>query len=1675
MGADGALASLRGPEADGREAGSRSAPEIDPGESAGTRKWRQRAERGADGGGHALSETASGEGRRPDPGPAADAGPEREPGAGATPTDRPGPEANAADPGAAAPNPSAYASTAATAAAGSQAFLAGGGSMGARIRAHDWTATPLGPPVGWPPALRTAVGLMLQARQPMLIVWGAEHILLYNDAAAGLVDHRHPAALGRPLHRLSPQLWESGLRPQAARIRAGQAIHVAEMALTVERDGVSEKACWAVSATPLLDQDGAVAGALITGSDVTETALLKRHLQALAELGASLRGLDDPDAILRAATHRLGAELGADRAAFVEVDPSTRRRTVGAVWRAETSVGADDGPDPATLDEPLLGELRAGREVAIPVAGGDASPGPAAVTAAGPDGGLDAVLAVPVLRQDRLAAILVVRHRGRRRWGPHDVELAREVAGRAHAAAQRARTEARLRAGEARHGFLLTLTDALRPIANPLEIQAAATRVLGERLGASRVAYFEMCGGDYCVERDYTNGVPSVAGRHPTAAFGRTLLETYEAGRTAVGVDVTDDPALTAGMRAAFEGIQIGAYIGVPLIKHGRFIAGLAVHMDRPRAWTPLEIALAEETAERTWAAVERARAEAALRESEARLAADLAGMRRLHDLHARLASEADLDAALGHILAAATDVTGTDRGTVQLVATDGLRLDLEAHRGFGAGTPFTEHFRHQGSLFGCDIVRRQRRLVIEDIENFPDLAGTRDREVSLADGIRAAQSTPMVSRTGEIVGVLSTQHAEPCRPDENALRLIDLLAWTAADFVERHRAFAALRDSEERLSTILAHAPLGIGLFDREGRWLFKNPALNWLTGPRIPSHDLDGRGRWQAVDDTGAPVPPKDWPGARALRGEAASEGVMFRTEVAGRDRWFRVTAVPVLDEGAPGADGASGREVRQAIAILEDVTERELAEERQRRLTRSLALERGRLAAVLRHLPVGVWIVDPDGRLIERNAEAARIGSGAEPPAPLSEPHALDGAWNAPRGGRLPSGEHPVAQALATGEPIGPMELGIRRLDGSDGTVLASAAPVRDEEGRLLGAVGINLDITERARLEAALRRSEERLRLALDAAGMGTFIWHPKADRPEPDERMLALFGQDQAAQVTLANALDRLIHPEDRARYAAAVERTLDPAGPGILREDIRINRPDGTRRWLSVTGQVHFVGGVADRLIGAVTDVTRRREVEAALRESRERLRLAQEVAGVGTFEWMIQTNVNRWSPEIERLYGLPVGGFAGSYQAWAALVHPDDLAEAERRVRIALETGRFEAEWRVVRPDGTIVPLLARGIVERDSQGRPLRMIGANVDITARVRAEEHQRLLMAELDHRVKNVLAAVQSVARQSLRDADPEAAERFTGRLGAFARSHALLAEGRWRGASLRRLIEGALSPYREEDGAGRVTVEGPEVEVGAKAAQTLSLAAHELVTNAAKHGALAAPGGRVAVGWELGGDGEERRLVLTWQETGGPPIAAPPVRRGFGTRLIRATVTYDLAGTVELDFRPDGLVATLALPSTALSPGTSPDGAADEPAPGEALAAEAGDDVSCLAGRRILLVEDQHLIAEQLAEAMRAAACHVVGPAPTLAQARALAEAEPLDAAVLDVNLDGEMIWPVAEALAARGVPLLLASGYADPVSPPAALRAAPRMAKPVAPEDALAALAALLRRRVLQP
>jgi len=268
---------------------------------------------------------------------------------------------------------------------------------------------------------------------------------------------------------------------------------------------------------------------------------------------------------------------------------------------------------------------------------------------------------------------------------------------------------------------------------------------------------------------------------------------------------------------------------------------------------------------------------------------------------------------------------------------------------------------------------------------------------------------------------------------------------------------------------------------------------------------------------------------------------------------------------------------------------------------------------------------------------------------------------------------------------------------------------------------------------------------------------------------------------------------------------------------------------------------------------------------------------------------------------------------------------YPDD-ADPDReafRKQVAGELEFYSVEKRFVRRDNRVIWLSVYSSPVRDAEDRLQYIVRVVQDITERKAAEQRQKLLMDELNHRVKNTLATVQSLAAQTARGAHTPAAfrERFEGRLIALSKAHDQLTMHHWENADLRDLLAGSLAPYA---GAGRVVLRGEDLVLRPRAVLTLAMAVHELTTNAAKYGALSIPAGSIEIQWQpVRTDDNQQILRIEWLEKGGPPVVEPE-HRGFGSKLIEGSISAELSGEAKLSFAPEGLRCELAIPMESIA-------------------------------------------------------------------------------------------------------------------------------------------------------
>jgi two-component sensor histidine kinase/DNA-binding response OmpR family regulator len=405
--------------------------------------------------------------------------------------------------------------------------------------------------------------------------------------------------------------------------------------------------------------------------------------------------------------------------------------------------------------------------------------------------------------------------------------------------------------------------------------------------------------------------------------------------------------------------------------------------------------------------------------------------------------------------------------------------------------------------------------------------------------------------------------------------------------------------------------------------------------------------------------------------------------------------------------------------------------------------------------------------------------------------------------------------------------------------------------------------------------------------------------------------------------------------------------------------------------------------------------------------------------------------------------------------------IHPDDQPQVLAAINEAIRTrSPFEFEHPIIRVDGTLGWTHSRAVPVFGEDGEILEWFGAARDISERKRHEETQQLLVSELSHRVKNMLAVVQAIAQQTLRQArDPaEFATSFGGRIQSLSRMHGLLSQSGWQDADLQEIVRDQLAAHE----TARVAVSGPPVRLGPQVVLHVALMLHELGTNSVKYGALSKAEGAVNVSWAVC----DSRLLLEWRERGGPPVKSP-LTRGFGTRLIEQTAKSE-GGRSHMIVEADGLRWEIMLPLNAdgagalrkrnnptkqapLGPRSTPHVGPSEP----------------LRGKRFLIVEDEPLIALEIVAGLESAGADVEGPIGSVEDALRAIEDASFDGVLLDANLWGKSAGDIAAALTRRNIPFVFVTGYGRQALPES-FGQSPMLTKPFTQEQLLHTAARLV-------
>lgn len=688
----------------------------------------------------------------------------------------------------------------------------------------------------------------------------------------------------------------------------------------------------------------------------------------------------------------------------------------------------------------------------------------------------------------------------------------------------------------------------------------------------------------------------------------------------------------------------------------------------------------------------------------------------------------------------------------------------------------------------------------------------------------------------------------------------------------------------------------VAVFVLDKHKRCRFINAVAEFLTG--VPVGQAVGRPFGELVW-RGTPFTFEQSHLARALGSDHPEEGEATLTDNTGQKRPFAFRVMP-LDE-----------DVSDAIVVeLFDLGGETGA-------ARALRESERRLRLATEATGIGIWDVNAVTDQRRWSAEMFEILGLPPDTTPSTELfssllHPDDRQWV----------DAMYAELYATpGDGMYSAEFRIVRAnDGEVRWVAATGTVTYDAEGKPLRAVGTLRDIHERREHEAALKASEERLRIALSAGRMGLWRHDFKTGTQTWDATQYAILGVDPTTPASYEQFI-ALIHPDDRRKVRLDPDR-LPPVGK-FLDWEARITRPDGQVRWISAHAIILTdESGEPVEMIGVNRDITSQKEAALALKVNEERLRLALEANDVGTWDYDIVSGKQQWSSQYKKLWGLPADAESDS-ELVRKLVDPADWAAVEaaweRACDPAQSTGRIAFEFLIRRADtGERRWCSFAGNIFFDAaRTRAIRALGIMMDTTSRRAVEERQRRVLRELHHRVNNNLAIVQAVLSQTLRSSlkPAEAFDRIQARLMCLARIHELIGRSEWGEVSLPLLISTEI----EFAGGGldRVHLDGEPLQLDSASATTLGLVFHELASNAARYGALSTPDGRIDITWK-NETSSGRRIDITWQESGVDRVRLSS-REGFGFRLIKGSVGGVAGGRADVEVNEEGLRWGLEFP------------------------------------------------------------------------------------------------------------------------------------------------------------
>lgn len=683
---------------------------------------------------------------------------------------------------------------------------------------------------------------------------------------------------------------------------------------------------------------------------------------------------------------------------------------------------------------------------------------------------------------------------------------------------------------------------------------------------------------------------------------------------------------------------------------------------------------------------------------------------------------------------------------------------------------------------------------------------------------------------------------------------------------------------------------PGAVYLCDHEG-WLVRcNSEASAFWG-RSPSFGPNGDrfcGSYRLYLTDGTPLAHEDCPMAMAVKTGASTRNAEVIIERPDGSRLLALVNIRPLKDH-------QGR-IQGAINCFQDISAHKAMSEE--------LLRRGAdLEDFFENGAVGLHIVSGDGIILRaNNAELALLGYSADE---YVGRHIAEFHLDTPV-------IDDILHKLACGDSLEAHPARLRAKDGSAKHVLITSNG-RFEEGKLVNTRCFTVDVTARYAAEMARRESEERLSATYEAATVGIAEADAEGRLLRVNDAICNILGRSREQLLNMAFA--DYTHPEDvtgdAALYARQVSGELNKYA---LRK--RAFKEDGSLVYLDIhSSSVRDASGAFRYGVRVIQDVTATKTMEDQIRDGERHMRNLLEALPAAVYTTDAAGHITFYNRAAVEMAGrTPEAGDMWCVTWRLFQTDGTPLPHDECPMAIALKENRpvRGAEAVAERPDGTRVPFIPYPTPLHDAEGNLIGAINMLVDITHRKEAENRQKTLIDELNHRVKNTLATVQSLASQTARHAESagDLYARFEARLLALSRAHDLLTKVHWGDVSLDSLARDVLVPV-VGNVPGRILIDGPTVKIGTRTALNLTMTLNELATNALKYGSLSSENGTLSVTWDVQPGARGTFLVLDWHEQGGPPVA-PPTRRGVGSRLMERCIERDLGGEFDLVFNQDGV-------------------------------------------------------------------------------------------------------------------------------------------------------------------